>query len=188
MKGLVPEDFPDLEISTLVLETSYNVAENAFLERFHSFKPQGILSFGVCSRAGGAFHLERVALNLNDSGRPDQQGIVRQGKEIIPGGPVGYWSTLPLKKIAGVLEDESIPYLYSSHCGTYLCNHIFYWILHFLKENNFFLPAGFLHIPPFPNQIPTHENSLESSGMDFATLLRGAKRIVELLGEEIREL
>jgi len=44
---------------------------------------------------------------------------------VIEGGPVGYFTTLPLKSIVQALRLAGIPASVSQSAGTYVCNHIF---------------------------------------------------------------
>ena len=87
------------------------------------FKPDIVISFGVASNTN-SIRLERVAINLDDCWLKDENGIKFLEKHIMPDEPVGYFSSLPLKKIYIALKESQIPVRYSNYAGNYLCNHI----------------------------------------------------------------
>lgn len=90
-----------------------------------------------------ALNLEHVALNImhariadNDSFQPLNQPINVQGKDL-------YRSSLPLKDIAKVLQENNHPFQESYHAGTYVCNDLFYRLMAF----NISSKRGFIHVP-----------------------------------------
>ncbi|MHC4956694.1 MAG: pyroglutamyl-peptidase I, partial [Planctomycetota bacterium] len=56
-----------------------------------------------------ALSLERVAINFRDPARPDNAGYQPESPEVVPGGPDAYFSTLPLERLKGALEEEQVP-------------------------------------------------------------------------------
>ena len=52
---------------------------------------------------------ERVAINMDDFPIPDNQGNQPHGEPIVAGGPVGYFSTLPIYAIVTQLKHANIP-------------------------------------------------------------------------------
>lgn len=114
-------------------------------------KPDAVISVG---QAGGRAHisLERVAINVNDARMADNAGNRPEDQPIDPKGPVAYWSTLPIKAIVRALQESGIPAAVSNSAGTYVCNHLFYGLMHYLAKEGLSLPAGFIHIPLLPEQ------------------------------------
>jgi len=72
---------------------------------------------------------------------------------VVPGGPVAYWSTLPIKTIVRVLRGSGIPASVSQSAGTFVCNHVFYGLMHALAESADRTKGGFIHVPLLPEQI-----------------------------------
>lgn len=107
---------------------------------------------------------------------------------MVPGGPAAYFSTLPIKAQAAALRAAGIPAAVSQSAGTFVCNHVFYGLMHALTG----APArgGFIHIPYLPEQAAAHPGapsmSLEMivAGLRLAleTALTATEDIVETGG------
>jgi pyroglutamyl-peptidase len=90
---------------------------------------------------------ERVAINVDDSRIPDNAGWKPVDVPVVPGGPVAYWSTLPIKAIVRTLRRCGIPASVSPTAGTFVCNHVFYGLMHELAKNGNQVRGGFIHVP-----------------------------------------
>jgi pyroglutamyl-peptidase len=119
----------------------------------------------VCvGQAGGRARvsLERVAINCDDARIPDNAGNRPVDEEVIPGGPAAYFSSLPVKAALAALRAAGIPAEVSQSAGTYVCNHIFYALMHSLgSQSPGPAPAGrapvrggFVHVPYETGQVP----------------------------------
>ena len=53
---------------------------------------------------------------------------------IVPDGPAAYFSTLPIKRIVMRLMAAGIPAQVSNSAGTFVCNHVFYGLMDFMKK------------------------------------------------------
>ncbi|MEO1290431.1 MAG: hypothetical protein AAFV93_22015 [Chloroflexota bacterium] len=108
-----------------------------------------------------------MAININDASIPDNEGKLKQGQQIVPDAPVGYWSTLPLEMMYDSISMAKIPVKYSNHAGAYLCNHVMYRALHYLAmTGKADIPCGFIHVPdvtaiPLKQQIQAIELCLQ---------------------------
>ena len=89
-----------------------------------------------------------MALNLDDAASADDDGERRSGTPIVPAGPVGHWSTLPLEDFAAALASRSLPFVWSRDAGGFLCNHVFYVARHWVEQSARPIPCGFVHLPP----------------------------------------
>jgi pyroglutamyl-peptidase len=118
---------------TEILPTEFVAAGKRIRQLIRKLRPGAVLCLGVAP-SRDKISLERIALNLNDDPLPDNAGRVRAGRRIVPGGPVAYWSTLPLERIRKQLEKRGVPVSYSNHAGTYLCNHVFYVARHEIER------------------------------------------------------
>jgi len=108
-------------------------------------------------QAGGRaqLSLERVAINLDDARIPDNAGASPVDEAIAADGPAAYFSTLPVKAILCELRDAGIPAEISQTAGTYVCNHVFYGLMHALRARPG-TRGGFIHIPYSPAQAARH--------------------------------
>ena len=73
--------------------------------------------------------------------------------EFFPGGPPAYWSTLPLQRMHAVLDNRRIPVKFSSHSGTYVCNHVFYLARHEIAQSDAAVSCGLVHLPMMCEQL-----------------------------------
>lgn len=96
--------------------------------------------------------LERVALNVDDARIPDNRGRQPVDEAIVAGGPAAYFTTLPIKSMLASLDGAGFPAEISQTAGTYVCNHVFYGLMHALR-NRRRVRAGFIHIPATPEQV-----------------------------------
>lgn len=109
----------------------------------------------ICvGQAGGRaeLSLERVAINVDDARIPDNAGAQPIDAAIVENGPVGYFSSLPIKAIVQSLHNKGIPAAVSQTAGTYVCNHVFYGLMHLAVKHPTIRRAGFVHIPYLPEQ------------------------------------
>jgi pyroglutamyl-peptidase len=140
-------------------------ALEAALQRY---RPKLVICVG---QAGGRarISLERVAINCDDARIPDNAGNRPVDEDVIPGGPAAYFSSLPVKAALEALRAAGIPAEVSQSAGTYVCNHIFYALMHALNSGtvnvgtvssgslNSGPPAtrgGFIHVPYETHQVP----------------------------------
>ena len=96
---------------------------------------------------------ERVAINVDDSRIPDNAGRRPADAPVVSGGPVAYWSTLPIKTIVNALRRRGIPADVSQSAGTFVCNHVFYGLMHELALGDNQARGGFIHVPLLPEQV-----------------------------------
>ena len=121
----------------------------------------------ICvGQAGGRaqLSLERVAINVDDARIPDNAGACPIDTVIAADGPAAYFTTLPIKATLAALRDAGFPAEVSQTAGTYVCNHVFYGLMHALR-NVPGVRGGFIHIPYSPGQAAHHPGapSLSSS-------------------------
>lgn len=109
----------------------------------------------IClGQAGGRAEItpERVAINIDDARIPDNAGQQPIDKSIVKDGPAAYFSTLPIKAIVHELRRREIPAAVSQTAGTFVCNHVFYGLMHELAMHRAEVRGGFIHVPFVPEQ------------------------------------
>jgi pyroglutamyl-peptidase len=128
-----------------------NAAMRALIDEL---QPALVIAVG---QAGGRVDLsvERVAINVDDAPIKDnaEQQLVDQ--PIVQGGPAAYFSTLPIKAIVAALRTAGLPASVSQTAGTFVCNHVFYGLMHVLASRPH-VRGGFIHIPYLPEQAARH--------------------------------
>jgi pyroglutamyl-peptidase len=140
-------DLNDTSVVTAILPTSYRRAEAQMDELIRTHGPDLVLMLGLSGKATNIC-LEQVALNLNDSSAPDNDGEVRQLKRIHEDGPVGYWSSLPLEAMAEEARRLGEDTVFSRDAGSYVCNHLFFTAAHLVATKHPDCRCGFVHLPP----------------------------------------
>lgn len=111
----------------------------------------------VCAgQAGGraALSLERVAINVDDARIPDNANCQPVDEPVVAQGPAAYFSTLPVKAMRQALRQGGIAAEVSQTAGTFVCNHVFYGLMHALATRRGFrrTRGGFIHVPWLPGQ------------------------------------
>lgn len=140
-------------------------APKILLDRLHQSQPDAILLFGLAS-GRPKICLERIAINLMDFRIPDNAGVTVRDKPIFANGPAAYFSTLPIKAMLDALQAEAIPASISLSAGAYLCNQVFYTLMHEISQKQLPLMAGFIHLPALPAQAAESDKNLPSMSLD----------------------
>ena len=121
--------------------------------------------------------VERIAQNLNDSTRyelVDNHGCALQGQPTIPGGPVAYYSSLPIRAMVKAMRESGIPSDISDAPGTFCCNHLMYGVLHHISSTGLPIRAGWIHLPHLPSVAALPEN-LGAPSMSVETSIAGVE-------------
>jgi len=110
-----------------------------------------------CGQAGGraAISLERVAINVQDARIADNAGARPIDEPVVsdPQAPAAYFTSLPIKAMRRALLQAGIPAEVSQTAGTFVCNHVFYGLMHQLAQGGLLgVRGGFIHLPWLPGQ------------------------------------
>lgn len=126
------------------------------------WQPTLVICLGL---AGGRTEItpERVAINMDDARIPDNAGRQPVDTAVHSGGPAAYFSTLPIKAMVRDMRAQGVPAAVSNTAGTFVCNHIFYALMHHLATQGPGAPAGagavrggFIHVPALPALAALH--------------------------------
>lgn len=152
----LPPRLGGLTLATRVLPTLFGGALDALADAIASEAPEIVLCLGL---AGGraALSLERVAINLDDARLPDNAGRQPIDAPVVAGAPAAYFTTLPIKAAAAALRAAGLPAAVSDSAGTFVCNHVFFGLMHLAATKRPDLRAGFLHLPYLPSQAAQNE-------------------------------
>lgn len=165
-----------------LLPCVFGAAITELKKQIRATKPVLVICVG---QAGGRADItpERVAINVDDARIPDNAGRQPVDRAIVRGGPAAHWSTLPIKAIVAALRQHGIPASVSQTAGTFVCNHVFYGLMHALRSRRA-ARGGFIHVPFLPEQATKGQPSLpletmvEAVGVAIATAL-GTRRDVK---------
>jgi pyroglutamyl-peptidase len=135
-------------------------------------QPQLVLCIG---QAGGRAEItpERIAINIDDGRVADNAGRQPIDLPVVPGAPAAYFSTLPIKAIVRDLRAAGVPASVSNTAGTFVCNHIFYGLMHRIATHPVpGLRGGFIHIPYLPEQAARFAGA---PSMSLATMVEALR-------------
>ncbi len=99
-----------------------------------------------------AIMVERVAVNLRDSGVADNAGSMLHDAPVVDGGPAAHFSTLPVRGLVAASLAVDVPAALSLSAGTFLCNETMYRTLHAMHHAGRSTLVGFVHVPQLPEQ------------------------------------
>ncbi len=149
---LLPKSIYGNELIKVELPVVYDECFTMLIPIIENTNPDIIINLGLAGERK-TISLERIAININDSKSMDNKGNKLIDRVIVPSGENAYFSTLPLRKIIKNIEVKKIPVEISSSAGTYVCNNLMYHVLHYIKENDLKIKAGFIHVPFMSEQL-----------------------------------
>ena len=120
-------------------------ALHALRSALRQLKPDLVLCLGLAA-GRGALSLERVAINVDDARIADNAGRQPVDAAIVARAPAAYFSTLPIKAMAQAVQAAGVPAEVSQTAGTFVCNHLFYGLMHALAGQRG-VRGGFMHLP-----------------------------------------
>jgi pyroglutamyl-peptidase len=168
------------------LPTVFGESTKLLGKLLQTLRPDVVIAVG---QAGGRaeMSIERIAINVDDARIADNAGKQPIDVAIEHDGPAAYFSTLPIKAIVRELRAGGIPASVSQTAGTFVCNHVFYGLMHAIARHNLPTRGGFIHIPYLPSQAAKHPG-LPSLAHD--TVVAGLRIAIETTlrcPEDIRE-
>ena len=131
----------------------------------------------LLGQAGGraCLSVERVAINVDDARIADNAGSQPVDEPVAPAGPAAYFATVPVKAMTAAIREAGIPAEVSNSAGTFVCNHLFYGVLHFLAASGRDARAGFIHVPWLESQAVARPGE---PAMALATMVRGVEAAI----------
>ena len=135
-------------VATRELPVEFGIASAALAGMVDLLRPRLIVAVGLAA-GRAALTPERVAINLRDARIPDNAGASPVDEPVVPGAPVGRFSTLPIKAMVAALAADGVPAAVSQTAGTYVCNDVFYALQHLLATDPALegIRGGFVHVP-----------------------------------------
>jgi pyroglutamyl-peptidase len=175
-------------VHAVQLPCAFGKASDQLAQALHLWQPQLVLALGL---AGGRSEvsLERVAINLDDARIPDNAGQQPIDAAVVHGAPAAYFATLPLKAIVRDLRAAGLPAAVSNTAGNFVCNHVFYALMHSLATG----PAwqhtrgGFIHLPYLPEQAAMYPGAPSMALATQVQALRVVMRTALAVQVDVRE-
>lgn len=173
---VLPDEWKKVEIIKKKVPVLYGKAIEIVIEEIEKKDVNIVIMLGQ-AKGRASITVERVAVNANDSKTPDNLKKVLKGVPVIEGGPVGYFSTLPIYDIVKALKRIKIPAKISNTAGTFLCNSLFYGVMHEISTKQLNISAGFIHVPYLPSQS---SKSPDVPSMSLDLMVKGIKKAIEV--------
>ena len=138
--SLLPDSVADWAIEKVCLPVSFKRAPIVLREAIVTYSPDLVIMLGQCP-AGENIHLERFAINMMDSSKPDNDGYIPNEETIYAHQPLALQTPLPIKELERFCADNVQPVQVSNSAGLYVCNRVYYEALHLHQQ------AIFMHVP-----------------------------------------
>ena len=163
----------DFRVEVRQLPCAFGLARNAMEAAIAQCMPTVVIAVG---QAGGRAEIsvERIAINIDDARIADNLQQRPIDVPVVAGAPAAYFATLPIKAIVHGLRAGGIPAAVSQSAGTFVCNHVFYGLLHHLATTPSIQSAraGFIHVPFLPQQAAAHPGAPSMALTDIVSGLR----------------
>ena len=165
-----------------VLPCVFGASITRLHEALDRVRPTIALCLGQATGREG-LTVERVAINVDDARMPDNAGASPIDLPIVSGGPAAHFATLPIKAIVAGLQQAGFAASVSQTAGTFVCNHVFYALMHRLGRG----PArgGFLHVPALPEQV---RDDRPAPTMPFEAMVEGVRLALAIALREREDL
>lgn len=137
-----------VDAEAVELPVEFGTASERLEEAVRGLRPRLVVAVGLAA-GRTAITPERVAINIRDARIPDNAGASPVDEPVVPGAPVGRFSTLPVKAMVAALAADGVPAAVSQTAGTYVCNDVFYALQHLLAADPALegIRGGFVHVP-----------------------------------------
>lgn len=163
----------DHRVVTAELPCEFDASLPALWKVMRRAEPHVAIAVGLAGGRDG-ISLERVAINVVDARIPDNAGTQPVDVPVLRGGAAAFFATLPIKSALLELQRAGIPAHISQTAGTYVCNQVFYALMHALRRRRN-TRAGFVHVPWLPDQAAAHAQP----GMPVEQTTRALEIIVQ---------
>jgi pyroglutamyl-peptidase len=170
----LPAALDGLAIATQLLPAAYAPSLGLLHAAIARERPDIVLCTG---EAGSRLDLtpERVAINVQDARIPDNDGAQPIDLPVVEGGPAAYFTTLPIKRTVHALRQAGLPASVSNSAGAFVCNHVFYGLMHHAATRGLAFRGGFMHLPYLPEQAANHP---KAPSMALADIVRGIEIVL----------
>ncbi|MCF7687769.1 MAG: pyroglutamyl-peptidase I [Cephaloticoccus sp.] len=166
------------EVVGLVLPCVFGQSIRVLRRHIRAVQPVMVICLGQAG-GRGAITPERVAINVDDARIADNAGAQPIDRPVVRGGPAAYFSTLPIKAMVSRLQAEGIAASVSASAGTFVCNHVFYGLMHALRDQAA-IRGGFIHVPWLTKQ--------GRPGLKLDTMIAGIVLVMEVATSRRRDI
>ena len=162
----LPDSINGYKINKLLLPVKFEESSKIVIEKANKLKVKYIICVG---QAKGRKYItpEMKAINL----KSDNYTSKKECNYILSTGPKYYYSSIDVNKIYNSINNAGIKCNISNDAGTYVCNDLFFNLLHYYNNTN--IKVSFIHIPILEEQAFNNEPSIDIN--------TGKKAIIEVI-------
>ena len=148
----------DADVVVEPLPVSYRRVSQVLRDAVARHCPDAIILLGQ-SALSDRVKLERVALNLMDATRGDNDDYAPYEEPIDPAREAALFTALPIKRLHRAIAERNVAVKISNSCGLYVCNRAYFEALSICREQRAAVSAIFVHLPLFEGQISVNPNA-----------------------------
>jgi len=134
------------DVRAVMTPVVWDEADEVLLAEYERLKPVIAVASGVAA-GEGIIRLESTA--VNQAYGTDNNEVFMAGVPIMEDGEEFLYGTIPLAELEAILDQEGYPVGISDYAGDYLCNFIYYKLMHRVAEEDVekHILGGFVHVP-----------------------------------------
>ena len=176
----IDEQIGEAQIVKIEVPTSFCRADKTVTQAIDVDNPDVVIMLG---QAGGrtAITPEKIAVNFKAAKIPDNDGCMPFGEQIIKNAVDTYESTLPIDDIVKNIKNTGVPAEISNSAGTYVCNCLFYSVMHYIVTSGKKIKAGFIHVPYEMSQV---KNKPDVFAMTLDDIVKGLEVAIKTTIEQ----
>lgn len=140
------QSFGAVELIVKKLPVSFRRVGKELEDLLEEIVPDVLIMLGQ-SGSSNTVRVERIAINMMDSAKGDNDGYAPDEEPIETEGAPAYFTNLPVKRFRDELLKEGIPATVSNSAGLYVCNRTYYAALHKISTSKMKTKAVFVHLP-----------------------------------------
>ena len=161
----------DIDIVHRILPVSFKRSGKAVCELIDDTEPDVVIMLGQSGKTD-CIKIERIAVNMMDAKKPDNDGYTPDEESIISDGPSAYFSSISVKHLRNQLDENGIPAKVSNSAGLYVCNTAYFNALHHISILGEDIKAVFVHLPKISEQWPLNK------------LLKAVKQLIIIINQK----
>jgi len=167
----------DTVAASRLLPCAYDASLKTLISAIETLRPDALLMTGQAARRG-IVCVERFARNLDDAKAPDNDGAVRRALRITRAAPDWLEAAAPVRAIARAINESGVQARMSRDAGAFVCNHLYFGALQYLRDKKLAIPAVFVHLPVTPEQSPQGASERRLTPAEAANALRVAAKVM----------
>lgn len=173
----------DVEVVAVQLPVSFARVGEVLRSAIESHTPDLVIMLGQTTTTD-CVRLERVALNMMDSHKADNDGYIADEEPIYEGEEIALFTSLPIKSFRSAIEAQGIAVKITNSAGLYVCNRTYYEALRLCREREG-LQAIFVHLPLCEGQTSSQP---DKKSMPLGDMCRAVQTIIEETNDKNREV